>query len=137
MSRIELTGVRAVPLLAACAVALCAAGCGNEVELGTVTGKVTLDGKPLAGANVNFAPETGRGSNGKTDGEGRYELTYTIDKQGALVGKHTVRISTRVVDQGTGKVIRPELVPAKYMQTPLTGEVKPGSNQIDLKLTSN
>jgi hypothetical protein len=82
---------------------LLAAGCGKSDNLAPVSGVVTLDGRPVEGATVNFQPMTeGKalagthvGSSGKTDGSGRYTLTTVENKprSGALVGKHRVTIS--------------------------------------------
>ncbi len=120
------------------AVALCAvviSGCshGTRPPLGTVHGKVTLDGKPLAGAGVVFQPEgRGRDSTGFTDGDGNYTLNYIRDAQGAAVGWHSVRITAG--DPVTGK---PEPVPARYnVKSELRKEVKAGDNKIDFDLSS-
>ena len=53
-------------------------GCGSgddRPELGQVTGTITMDGTPLTGTVVVFSPDNGRPSRGKTDAEGKYELT--------------------------------------------------------------
>jgi hypothetical protein len=69
------------------------AGCGSGIELGTVTGKVTLNGEPVEGASVEFQPvESGSPSYGTTDAWGEYRLMYTADKAGAIPGEHIVRI---------------------------------------------
>ncbi len=134
-----------VPLLVL--VSLLAAGCGSDGNLAPVKGIVTLDGEPLAGARVEFdpAPEegirgksTGSASYGKTDSSGRYTLQYTHEKQGALVGKHTVRITTRgmTVDADGKEVLVPERLPPKYhLDSELTREVTPGSNTFDFPLS--
>lgn len=66
-------------------------GCGEKAATGPVTaavsGTVTLQGKPLAGATVTFVSEKFIGS-GKTNAEGKYELV-----QGAVPGKNKVTIS--------------------------------------------
>ena len=60
----KLPGSRLLVIL--CSVALfCSAGCGEGApsdtpELGSVTGTVTMDGKPLANVTVTFEPETGK-----------------------------------------------------------------------------
>jgi hypothetical protein len=82
-----------------------AAGCGTDYS--TVKGRVTLDGRPLGGAMVGFYPETGRGSHGETDAEGRYELMYTNKKAGVPPGSCVVRITA--ADANT-----PEKLPARY-----------------------
>jgi len=63
----------------ALAIVLLLAGCsGSAVPLGNVAGRITMDGKPLAGALVRFIPETGgRSSQGMTDADGRYTLDYS------------------------------------------------------------
>lgn len=76
-------------------------GCGGgPYELAPVSGVVTLYGNPLANATVSFSPRgegkdiVGPGSMGTTDAEGRFTLRTFKDERGAVVGNHTVRIST-------------------------------------------
>lgn len=115
-------------------------GCGGPSNVGGVEGVVTLDGKPLPNAMVQFQPETGRPSVGMTDAEGRYQLQYTADAAGAALGRHTVCISTggKRMNAETGEIkVYPELVPAKYnTNTELTVEVKPGGNELNFELVS-
>jgi hypothetical protein len=97
----RMNGLRWLPLRfvwTACLISL--AGCDSD--LAPVSGRVTLDGQPLAGAVVTFQPKTGRdstadvatGSVGRTDEEGRYTLRLIRpDKHGAVVGEHSVTIS--------------------------------------------
>src|SRR5262245_10553192 len=62
-------------LLPLAAVALLAAGCGSR--LSTVKGKVLYNGEPLAGADLEFKPESDLtlGSfGGQTDSEGHFEI---------------------------------------------------------------
>jgi len=137
-------------------------GSGTEVELGKVTGVVTMDGKPLADAVVIFIPENGNPSTAQTDAAGKYELAHRGNAMGAIPGKHKVRITTGqpaapAVDPdadmsnvtpttgagfeeaGTpkGKAAKKEPIPAKYnTNTTLTAEVKAGENTFDFKLES-
>jgi hypothetical protein len=119
-----------------CSVCL-SVGCGDSRPVGTVSGRVTLDGKPLADARVNFQPisdarEPGIGSFGKTDANGEYTLTLIDEKaQGAIVGKHRVMIKAVAGGDPTDDRKRPggDRVPAEYnINTKLTFEVKPGPN---------
>ena len=72
-----------------CCSAWLIAGCGSGNNLATVRGKVTLNGRPLQGALVEFQPTApgGSPSSGITDAEGRYELMYTFDKRGRCAGR--------------------------------------------------
>lgn len=119
-----------------------ASGCrsrpSDQPDLGTVTGVVTMDGAPLAGVLISFAPEAGRASQAVTDSEGRYELIYIGKTMGAKVGNHTVHITTPVEDESDPDARKvKETIPAKYNKnTTLTAEVKAGKNTVDFKLES-
>lgn len=122
------------------------AGCGQKgPALGQVRGRVTLDGEPLAEAEIVFQPQKGRPGTARTNDKGEYELTYTVDRAGALLGLHEIRITTfepgydGETPQGERKTIpeRPERVPAKYnRKSELKADVKPGSNVFDFQLSS-
>ncbi len=115
---------------------------GSEYpELGDVSGVVTLDGQPLAGAIVVFRPTKNefpinegrsirvRSSKGMTDTEGRYFLAYDEDVAGAVVGEHVVQISKR-----EGGV---EVVPILYSGIPTeTRKVEAGSQDFNFELKS-
>lgn len=114
-------------------------GCGGDdgPPVAPVSGNVTLDGKPLANVRVIFNPTDFRPSEGKTDSDGNYELTYTREKKGAVVGSHKVIITSKFGYDEEGNEIsdEDETVPAKYnSESALTEEVKSGSNTIDFKL---
>jgi len=116
-----------------------ALGCRGGRDLGTVSGKVTLDGRPLADARVNFQPmsearNAGIGSFGKTDANGEYSLTL-IDAtaRGAIVGKHRVMI--RAVPAGPsnrtdakGWVGKDRVPPEYNANSILTFDVKASDN---------
>src|SRR5437867_2402133 len=77
------------------------AGCSSEeFQIAAVSGRVTLDGKPVEKAAVMFQPvatkgniNPGRGSFGITDADGRYTLKLVgVERPGAAVGHHQVRI---------------------------------------------
>jgi hypothetical protein len=120
--------IRIAPLITLGALASLVAGC--ETRYATVRGRVTLDGRPLKSALVGFYPETGRGSHGETDAEGRYELMYTNKKAGVPPGSCVVRITT--ADANT-----PEKLPARYHEkSELAEDVKPGDNVFDFELKS-
>lgn len=124
---------------------LFAIGCGGNIV--PVSGRVTLDDKPLANATVIFQPlsdqaNPGPGSKGKTDSEGKFSLTLTTgNTSGAVVGKHKVSITAYEGGerQSSGPDMKPakSLVPAEYnSKSTLTFDVPPGgspSANFDLK----
>jgi hypothetical protein len=88
-------------LLAAGALLAALAGCSGGPAYAPVSGVVKLNGKPYGKAVVSFQPvgtadnpNPGRGSSAYTDENGRYVL-QSDKHNGALVGKHLVRIMTR------------------------------------------
>jgi hypothetical protein len=115
-------------------------GGGDTPDLVTVEGTVTLDGKALPNATVEFTPsgeEGGRPSIAVTDESGDYELQYTAANAGAPPGKYTVRITTATTttDEQGNDVDVPETLPAKYnVETELEKEVKAGANTFDFSL---
>jgi hypothetical protein len=83
-------------VLALAVQALVSAGCGpGGPEIASVTGRVTLDGQPLANATVVFIPENGRPAGASTDANGKYELNFTQGRRGAIPGKNTIRVTTQ------------------------------------------
>ena len=123
-------------------------GCSTE-RSAPVSGRVTFDAKPLAGAHVTFqplaggeSPDPGGGSYGVTAADGSYTLQLVQGEgAGAVVGKHRVEISMPnlnpdINDQGK----RPKYavnIPAKYnVQSELTCDVPAGGKSdanFDLK----
>lgn len=113
---------------------------GDLPELGSVTGVVTLDGKPLAKAEIQYFPQLGdpnkpnlniSSSGGITNDNGEFELTYTAYAQGAVLGKHRVQI---ICYDKEGK----QLVPANFnVRSELYREVKAGSNKEVFELKSS
>lgn len=113
-------------------------GCGAKVELpplGTVTGKVTLDGQPVTNATVTFQSTNGQSAYGNTDASGNYELKFRSGATGAEVGSNTVRIET-ILD-APPPVGYKDPIPAKYnSQTTLKVDVQAGENTHNFELSS-
>ena len=117
------------------------AGCSrSEVQLAKVTGTVTLDGKPLPDAILRFIPEgKGRTAIGRTDAEGRYELSYSATAGGAIVGKVRVEITTaEEFENSRGNTeFTKELIPKKYnRESELFKEITPRKNVVNFDLVS-
>jgi hypothetical protein len=90
-------------LLVAALIGLGLSGCGSgqDYELAPISGRVTLDGRPIPYTTVVFLPQAstdvpnpGPGSTAKCDDEGHYVLKTIRGEAGAVVGMHTVKISS-------------------------------------------
>jgi len=120
-------------------------GCGvpsDRPEIAEVTGTVTLDGIPMSGLLVLFGPEVGRTSSAWTDEKGQYRLMYLPDVPGAVVGTHTVSISSGYEEEEEpppGEEPYLEPIPAVYNTgSTLTREVTAdGPNVFDFDLQSD
>lgn len=127
-----------------------ATGCGSRgPQMADVEGTVKLNGKPLERIAVEFWPESdGPRSIGETDKEGKFVLMSDSGKRkGASVGKHKVILrdaavlgdkflgrAAENVDMSQGRKSRLTKRYTEAATTPLTREVKPGKNTIDLDL---
>lgn len=121
-------------------------GCGHDgPELGEVSGTVTMNGKPVPFAFVKFQPVEPPGTYGSAyaDKDGKYELQFSMSRQGAPVGQHEVTIRTpkkdeiQVEDKTTGKMVTPAL-PAGFVENlekQFSREVQSGDNKIDFELS--
>jgi len=125
--------------LAGC-LALALAGCGGPVP---VEGKVTMNGKPLAGATVVFIPVNGGPEAGaQTDEEGNFHLTGT-KTEGISPGEYRVTVSKKEWPPGVtppeptkmtfaSVLQKRETVPLKYTaqdKTPLRVPVPNGGTK--------
>lgn len=108
-------------------------GKGKVPPLGKVSGTVKLDGKPLENAQVEFVPANDNVSIGMTDSSGYYTLDYNATNKGAVVGEHTVKVTTKL-GAALGKDAT-EKVPAQYnTRSELKASVKAGDNKFDFDL---
>jgi hypothetical protein len=73
----------------------------SSLELVDVTGKVTMDGQPLAGATVRFEGPPNRFADGMTDAAGQYRLMYDSNQPGCMPGEKIVRIVRGSLGEGS------------------------------------
>jgi hypothetical protein len=91
---------RLIALVHIAGLALC--GCNRISNVVPVSGKVTVDGQPLANVAINFGPLTGGmdgayAAYGKTGADGRYTLKLVDNGQpGATVGKNRVTLNESI-----------------------------------------
>jgi hypothetical protein len=98
----KIISVAATIVTAGLAVTLsgCGGASGRPVTF-PVSGKVTLNGEPVEGAQVSFFTEgSSRAAAGTTDADGAYRLTTFDTNDGAIAGDHSVTIS-KVASAGT------------------------------------
>jgi len=115
-------------------------GCGkHEVDLGQVSGSVTLDGKPVQGVFILFQPDGRKPSYSWIDAGGKFLLKYNAGNSGAVIGRQKVQLripaEDEVLDLPTG-VTGPSSIPPKYLEPFQTVEVKSGKNEFNFDLTS-
>lgn len=123
------------------ALALTSAGCGrSEVELGTVTGRVTLDGQPVRGVFIVFQPDGRRSALALLDADGKYTLQYNVKHAGTVIGKQGIFLKKPLDDQlddvRKAGIDEPTKFPKKFAQIFETVEVKAGRNEFNLDLKS-
>lgn len=121
------------------ALLLTAVGCGkSEVQLGGVTGQVTLDGQPVRGVFIIFQPEGRKPALALLDAEGKFKLQYNVKHAGTVVGKQGVYLKQPLPDQmdevRKSGIEEPTRFPKKFEQIFETVEVKSGRNHFNLEL---
>lgn len=117
-----------------------ATGCGphSQVDMGSVTGTVYVDGKPArAGLQLEFDPvgKGVRGSTAVTDKSGRYEAVYSLSTNGVRVGPCEVKlVPPEIAPPAPGKK-RQLPFPEEYYEEILQVDINTGSNTVDLQLS--
>jgi len=121
----------------------CLSGCGSELDLVPVTGKVLVDGQPYGNAKVLAYPTDGPSGFGMTNAQGEFELA-TRDLSGVKVGSYTFTVTPDarepVPDPNKPVVILQVPYDSKYRdrrQSDLYHEVVAGGkNYITIDLTA-
>lgn len=110
-------------------------GCGEPaVPAGTVTGKVTVKGKPYTDGQVMFfSQDLGRGSNAVIDETGTFVTTIPMP-----VGSYAVYLDKKPAPVGEMEIAKPGPPPgipvqyAGYHTSPLKTDVVEGENHFDV-----
>lgn len=146
----RMTGIRFRKVIGgalSCGLAVLAAtwtGCGSGGPTAPVSGKVRVDGQPVNGGVVTFAPVGTEGTVGKpaagaVQSDGTFVLGTDAKGDGAVIGRHRVIYSPPTVES-------PPLPEGKHDEAPPASpyaglipkeaevEVKPGSNEINIDL---
>ena len=126
----------------------------GALGLVSVSGRVTLDGRPLAKAVITFDDaQDGTFSYGQTDSGGNYKLRLDSDMMGVKPGKKIVRISTtrKILGLNSSEAggesnseggaakseTAKELVPDKYYKkSELTADVSTSNKSFNFELNS-
>ena len=127
-------------------------GCNDHMDYGSlglvkVTGRVTMDGKPLPGVTVRFEGPPNRFADGKTDADGKYVLMYDSNQAGCLPGEKVVRIMQGGGGEGEEAPVEgadgrdpapPQSIPPSYnRRSTLKANVSAEKSKFDFDLKSN
>jgi hypothetical protein len=111
-----------IAVLCCLTVGLLVAGCGpsSPGSIAPVSGKLTLDGKPLPGVEIVFSPlevegasNPGPWSAATTDAEGNYTMKTRYKENGAVIGLNHVTMSYDDLEPGAMEELHGELADAK------------------------
>lgn len=116
---------------------LAIAGCGSDrPPLASVTGTVTLDGKPIQYVGLMFSPvDGGRPSICGTNEKGEFKAMYVRGAPGALLGKHRVSFDEGSAEDKKEDEFKPYAPPTNnYTISPTEIEVVRGGTVVDFTL---
>jgi hypothetical protein len=100
-----------------------------------VSGRVTIDGKPLTHGYVRFAPADTRASSGSLDSQGHFTLTCYEPGDGTVLGVHHVTVMGQ---EAIGSETIKWHAPKKYADpatSGLTREITGPTDSIQIELT--
>lgn len=136
IASIRLTRCRVLPVLMVL-MGLGLTGCGSSKPSGSVTGKVSMDGKPVTNGSVVFSSSTkGSAAEGKLDSAGAFNLTDSLP-----VGDYVVTVKPPPAGAPLGAPAAPPPaksdIPEKYRseaKSDLKFTIKAGANQATFEL---
>lgn len=122
--------------------ALATLGCGpgHDYELAPVRGTVTVDGQPLAGGRVMFAPvaagdavTAGKPGFGDIDADGSFVVTTYAKHDGAVVAEHWVTVLSADSDAAKQQLLGASRVTVPQRKTVAAGV----ENEVPIELTTD
>lgn len=135
MSKIPLS-TRLSFLILLVSIAIMVSGCGGRPSRVKVSGKVTIEGKPLSVGGISFKPvEGGRKAGSSFDSEGKYTTTMYEPNDGLPLGSYTVAInSSRQVNDNTKRWHAPKKY-SDHETSGLTAEITEETSSLNYDLT--
>lgn len=113
----------------------------ERVAVHPVSGQVTLNGRPAAGALVVFhakQPADAPPPRAQADSSGNFQLSTFAGADGAPAGEYVITVELRPLMQKDGEFVPgPNQVPPKYTQpktSSLTAQVVEGENNVPIKI---
>jgi hypothetical protein len=136
-----------LPMMVIAAVSM---GCGGDgLQRAPITGIVTVEGAPIAGASLQFIPKgatPGEGALGISNAEGKFEvISSRRGDEGIPPGEYTVMVSLLADPDGTPLApdamqadhpFAQETVPAPYsgMDSPLTVTITEAGGEVKVEI---
>jgi hypothetical protein len=119
-----------------CALSFFLAGCGDgRPKRVPVSGRVTIDGKPLEVGYVQLVPPEDRPATGNIGPDGRFTLTTFEPNDGCVLGTHGVVV---IANKALSPTSMKWFAPKKYMSVPtsgLTAEITGPRDDLEFKLS--
>jgi hypothetical protein len=121
-------------------------GCSGKAKYAPVSGKVTINGRPLTSGYVNFRPDKSKGNEfggeavGEINSQGEYTLK-TRGQPGAPLGAYKVTVSagSAITEDNTrpntGPLINPTYMSADITPLEKTVVAQPAPGAYDLQLS--
>lgn len=131
LQRIETLGFGLMLL----AVLGCGQQSGEKLDTVPISGTVTLDGAPVEGVSVVFAPTGGGGmaASGKTDSSGHYKLTTRDPDDGAMAGSYVVMLSKTEGEGPASEAVKPGMSEEEATKAAMEAYVASGQAETKFK----
>ena len=113
-------------------------GCGKKgPNTATVTGTITLDGRPAEAVGIKFFPERGRPGYGLSEKSGQYKIRFMQNSDGCIPGPNLVTFEAYSEPGNESSQYLPKRYNTKAEENPeMQVDVKPGKNVFNFDLLS-